>query len=248
MAHVQRLRLERAASWLVYTDFPVIDAALGGGYESREGFTRIFHARFGCTPREFRRRARDLIRQMPFPCPPELGPPYEMTLPPMRLAAWPHCGSALGAATAWLKLGAWGRKTGLLTPHTLAVSVLLDDEGVTPSPFSRTDAALVMEPGWSLPADLSLPFDYDLPGGRHLVVPYEGVFDRLVGAWNYLAFRWFPRSGLALRNTRMLMLHDPHDVPTQPKDLCQILCARILRCRLCIPVDSVPGRGLPPIH
>ena len=136
----------------------------------------------------------------------------------------------------------------MLTPHTLAVSVLFDDEGVTPSPFSRTDAALVMVPGASLPEDTPMPFVYDLPSGRHLVVPYAGTFDHLVKAWDFLAFRWFPRSGLALRNARMLMLHDPHDVPTHPKDLCRILRARILRCRLCIPVDSVPGRGLPPIH
>ena len=247
-AHVHRLRLERAAAWLAYTQLPTIQAALNGVYESREGFTRAFHVHFGCTPREFRQRVRDMAAQTPARCPGELGAPYETTLPPLRLAAWPHRGSAFGAATAWLKLGAWGARTGVLTPHAFAITVLHDDDGIVPSDFARTDAALALGPSQEPPSGGGLPFVYELEGGRHVAIPYEGSFGALERAWDYVAFRWFPASGFSLRSTRMLMLHDPHDVPTTPQQRVHLLLSRTLRCRLCIPIDSVPGRGIPPIH
>ena len=247
-AHVHRLRLERAAAWLAYTQLPTIEAALNGVYESREGFARAFHAHFGCTPGGFRQRIRSRAAQTSASRPRELGAPYETTLPPLRLAAWPHRGDAFGCAVSWLKLGAWGARTGALTPHTFAITVLHDDDGIVPSDFARTDAALALGPKQELPPGGVLPFVYELEGGRHVAIPYEGSFGALDRAWDYVAFRWVPASGFSLRSTRMLLLHDPHDVPATPQQLVHLLLSRTLRCRLCIPVDSVPGRGIPPIH
>jgi AraC family transcriptional regulator len=58
--HVRRLRLERAAQRLRHADLPVTRVAFEAGYETHEAFTRAFHARFGASPSEFRRRHRDL--------------------------------------------------------------------------------------------------------------------------------------------------------------------------------------------
>ena len=246
-AHIQRLRLERAAAWLVYTRLPTIDVALNNAYDSREGFTRAFHAHFGLSPGEFRKRARTAAAQAAAFPPGELGAPYETTLPPMRLAAWPHRGDAFGCARAWLKLGTWGVKAGVLSSHAFALTVLHDDDDLVRSGFSRADAALALKPTQELPSADGLPFVYEFEGGRHVAIPYEGSFEALDRAWSFVAYRWLPTSGLALRSTRMLMLHDPHDVPTTPQQLVHLLLAHTLRCRLCIPVDSVPGPGLPPI-
>lgn len=246
--HVLRLRLERAAVWLAYSEFPVIDAAMAGCYDSREAFTRMFHARFGCTPGAFRLRLHQMREHMPQKPPSEVGVPYETTLPPMRVAAWPHLGRSAQGPAVWLKLGRWARENGLLTRHTLPVSVLYDDESITPSERLRLDAAIVLDPDCRIPEDAAPPFSMTLLGGRHAILPYEGPLYRLGASWDWFTFRWFPNSGLALRDMRMLMLHDPHDVPVCACDYFPVIMGKPLRCRLCIPVDKIPAPGLPPFH
>ena len=54
--HVGEIRLTRIGGELVDTDRPVTEIALAGGYQSLAHFNRAFRARFGCTPREYRRR------------------------------------------------------------------------------------------------------------------------------------------------------------------------------------------------
>src|SRR5205085_6955962 len=54
MEHVRRLRLERAAHRLKFTDQPVTRIAFDAGYEAHEAFTRAFGAMFGTAPSQFR--------------------------------------------------------------------------------------------------------------------------------------------------------------------------------------------------
>ncbi len=54
--YTRRLQLECAALALVSSDRTVLDVALDVGFESHEGFTRVFSGQFGLPPMEFRRR------------------------------------------------------------------------------------------------------------------------------------------------------------------------------------------------
>jgi AraC family transcriptional regulator len=53
-AHVERLRLEKAAYKLCITSEPVIDVALSVGFRNHETFSRAFRRRFGVAPQSFR--------------------------------------------------------------------------------------------------------------------------------------------------------------------------------------------------
>ena len=62
----RRVRLQRAAASLLVTNKSVLDVALEAGFESHEGFTRAFRARFDVSPREFREQRSvfdQLVRQ-----------------------------------------------------------------------------------------------------------------------------------------------------------------------------------------
>src|SRR5580704_17212537 len=48
--HIRRLRLERAAHRLKFTDLPVTRIAFEAGYETHEAFTRAFGSMFGLAP------------------------------------------------------------------------------------------------------------------------------------------------------------------------------------------------------
>lgn len=52
----RRLQLESAALALITTTASVLDIALDAGFESHEGFTRVFATHFGAPPKEFRQR------------------------------------------------------------------------------------------------------------------------------------------------------------------------------------------------
>lgn len=85
------------------------------------------------------------------------------------------------------------------------------------------------------PATLGKPYEFALPPMRLV-------------AWDWFALRWFPASGHALRDSRLLMLPDPVDVPTRFRDYCSLVTGRAIHCRLCIPIDHFPALGLPPIQ
>lgn len=55
--HVERLRLERAASQLLLREATVLDIALDNGFGSHETFTRAFGRHFGMTPSAWRERS-----------------------------------------------------------------------------------------------------------------------------------------------------------------------------------------------
>jgi AraC family transcriptional regulator len=57
-AHVQRVRLERAALRVAVGEEAIIDIALAVGYRNHETFTRAFRRIFGMTPAAYRRAAR----------------------------------------------------------------------------------------------------------------------------------------------------------------------------------------------
>lgn len=60
LQHRQRVRLQRAAAALVTTRKSVLDVALEAGFESHEGFSRAFRARFGLAPKKFREQCGQL--------------------------------------------------------------------------------------------------------------------------------------------------------------------------------------------
>ena len=60
-AYVNERRMRHAASLLSNTDLTVHEVAVGCGLENMTHFYRLFSTRFGCTPKEYRARARDAV-------------------------------------------------------------------------------------------------------------------------------------------------------------------------------------------
>jgi AraC family transcriptional regulator len=56
--YLRRRRLERAARLLRETEDSVTEICLDSGFESPGSFSTLFRARFGASPREFRRLAK----------------------------------------------------------------------------------------------------------------------------------------------------------------------------------------------
>ncbi len=58
--YIRKRRLTRAVHDLLYGATPVIQIAVGAGYDTQESFTRAFKAMFGVAPATLRKKPRDL--------------------------------------------------------------------------------------------------------------------------------------------------------------------------------------------
>ncbi len=56
--YVRTHRLHLASQRLLESDEPIVDIAYGLGFSTPSHFGEVFHQRFGLTPREYRRSAR----------------------------------------------------------------------------------------------------------------------------------------------------------------------------------------------
>lgn len=56
--YLSRLRLDKAIKYLNNTDMPIVDVAIGCGFNNRQSFYKAFQKYQGCSAREYRKRVR----------------------------------------------------------------------------------------------------------------------------------------------------------------------------------------------
>jgi AraC family transcriptional regulator len=186
--HVERLRLERAASQLLLRKPNVLEVALDNGFASHEVFTRAFSRRFGVPPREWRERstAGGLGQHGREPGLSEsaAGASVSTTrivdMRPIRIAFLRNIGPYDEIDTTM-----WGRIRERLAEvgHStdgLPVGLGHDDPWITPPERLRYDA------GWTIDEDLPPECglgQQTVPGGSYASTTYVGPFDRIGEAY-----------------------------------------------------------------
>ena len=213
-AYVKRLRLERAAFALNYTDRTVTDVALDAGYESHEAFTRAFRGRFGCAPRDFRssptgQRSRAFVPDEPA-CDVEVRTSDELRVAYVRsVGPWESIAAAFETLYGFL-----GRKGIAVEGGALGISY--DDPVVTDPAKLRFDAAAPVSADVEGEGEVKVR---TIAGGPHAVTRYRGPYMEMHASYVELVGRWFPRSGHEPADAGCLefYLNDPHSTP--PEDL-----------------------------
>ncbi|MEM1184762.1 MAG: AraC family transcriptional regulator [Planctomycetota bacterium] len=172
-AHARRLRLERAASRLVGGDDEIVRVALDAGFESHEGFTRAFKARFGVAPSVFREERRSVIAERA-----KEVMAMELRIErrePCRIAFVRHEGPYGEVGTAWATLMKWGwTKMMFGKPDTFGLC--FDDPDVTPAERLRYEACMVVDAKAKVKGEVR---SKDLAGGTYAVGVHEGSFETI---------------------------------------------------------------------
>lgn len=196
--YVRRLRLERAAGRLQQGAGPIIDIALEAGYESHEGFTRAFHARFGESPAEFR----------------EAQSVHLLRLPARWAVAARHTGPYAEVGEAWQRLFALAGPARLLGPGLEYFGIVHDDPDSTEPAAQRYDAALKVKPGTPPPAGLDL---IELPEREFAVLRHTGPYHLLGLTYARLCGEWLPQSGREAAWTASIEYYrnDPRTMPPE---------------------------------
>ena len=218
----RRIRLYRAACWLVQSDKTVDQIAREVGIPNRQSFARIFKEGFGLTPGQFRKRGQ-LRAQTPKKDRKD-DPMFDVTIsemPAKRLAALPHTGPYLEVGKTFEKLGTIAASRGLW-PNVRGMSGLYYDD---PNAVAAKD--LRSHAGLSVTDDLEMPDDLEeiaVSGGRFAVLEFKGPYSGLKAAYDYLYGAWLPNSGEEPRDAPAMenYLNAPQD--TAPEDLVTQIC------------------------
>jgi AraC family transcriptional regulator len=231
--HIRRLRLERAAHRLKFSDLTVTRIAFEAGYEAHEAFTRAFASLFGMAPSLF----RETHRVLPFP-PVSSGIHFspdsrladfqtlraggrELTvsirpMPGVNIAFMRHVGPYDRVGETWSKLFAWAGPRGLLGPHTKVVGVVHDDPEVTPPERIRYDAGLIVNRNLQPEGEIGVQ---EIGGGEYAVAGHRGPYIGLGETYAKLCGQWLPAAGREPRSAPALEFYCNSPQNTSPQDL-----------------------------
>jgi AraC family transcriptional regulator len=242
--HVRRLRLERAAHRLIFTNQQIIRIALDAGYETHESFTRAFGQKFGESPSQF----REIHRPPPFPPSPSGvhyvadgalddfqpaktdGPILEVrieSIEPMRVAFIRHVGCYEEIGTTWERFMQWAARKGMLRPGQIALGIVHDDPVVTPSDRIRYDACLVVCEDFQGSGDVGVQ---QISGGEYAIITHKGPHERLGETYDRFFGTWVPDSGRELRWEPAFEVYRNSPQDTRPDDLLTYIYVPLAPC------------------
>lgn len=183
--YVRRLRMERAARRLKGGADAVVDVALDAGFDSHEGFTRAFHARFGQPPSAWREaHAARAEGAAPVAC--------VVKQPARRAVFVRHTGPYGEVAKAWTRLFEVAGRAGLFGPGMEMFGISHDDPEITEPAKLRYDAAITLGREFAGEGDVGV---MELPAREYATCRHVGPYSLLGETYAALCGQWLPWSG-----------------------------------------------------
>lgn len=200
-AHVERVRLERAAYRLAVTDESVLDIALAIGFQSHETFSRAFKRRYATTPSAWRRESikgqREWLenQERKEREGSQLGEVCFVTLKPLTLLAMRRFGKYgtfgmpdfAGGPSEWSPLldVARRRKLGF---RKLGMIFSYDNPGLTPPHLQSLDACVPLLEVDGAPTRGNVR-RLEFAGGLYGAIEHRGPVRTLENAYRTLAYK-----------------------------------------------------------
>lgn len=225
LAHIRRLRLEKAAWRILFLDQTVTEVAALAGYSSSAAFTRAFRGQFGTTPRKFVRdvvnvRSSNGTGMGALPA----GPDYRR-LPVFNVVGVKRMGPYQRAPwEAWDALRRHLQHAGQGDGAWMRIGIPLDWPELTRVDRRRYEACVVAD----LAPDGEM-FRKQVGGGTFAVFTHRGPYQELQAAQEAIYWHWNPNGGVRLRDAPAFHIYkDVDDRNTDP--------ARLVT-EICVPVD-----------
>lgn len=212
----RRLRLEAAARRLRHSSASVTTIAFDAGFDSHEGFTRAFKARFGLAPSVWRAQPSPRMQAIERA---ELAlPDVEIrTRSAARMVSLRHQGDFSDVAAVWQRFIGLAMRAGLYSGREQLVGCYPDDPEVTPAGKVRFDVGLLID--GPLRAQVPPLQVTDLPGGRWAVAVHSGSYDTLDQTYLQLIGGYFTQQGLGLADRPCIEVYRNTPVDTAEADL-----------------------------
>ena len=210
MSYATRLKLERAASEVMYAQKSMIEIALDAGYQTPTGFLKAFKARFGTTPTAYQKSSLKLtnyykdtkmnsieIREreaVDVVFVRELGN-YEKSSD----IAWKRLSQKLNDLEEKFEKNPPSMHLQITQKHCEALGICHDDPQITDEANIRYDAALAC--GTAEVNELK-KYDFEtktVVGGKYAVISYMGNYNVAEEAWGAL-YTWIDKGDYTFRD------------------------------------------------
>ena len=217
--HLRRLRLERAASRLLFTKHPVTEIGYEAGYGTPAAFAKAFRTYFSLTPSEFRERGVAPEKSSDLPINKEkkmkcdireLGPQDVYFV--RKQGTYSEC-----APEAWGGIMKFAYSNRIMKKETLMYGVCHDNPDITAGERLRYDACITYSGDIKPEGEVGMQ---TLAGGRYAVFLHKGPYENFKDTYAHIFNTWLPQSGEELRNTpcfERYLNRDPRK--TKPENL-----------------------------
>ena len=229
-SYIIRVRLDTAASLLIYSTETITEIAYRIGYDTPAALTKAFQKRFGTSPSDYRQNKGSLklteclTSNVNF---------KKMNLKPKirEIKSIPvvyvHCiGDYNNVGPAWEKLAKFMKEKKLFSFGTDFIGVSYDDPSVTETEKLRYDACVSVRKEVKPEGEIGYKV---LEGGMFAVILHKGPYADLSRTYDQIYLNWLPESGYELRDNPPMefYLNDPDS--TKPENL---------KTDICIPVKE----------
>ncbi|MEO9803638.1 MAG: AraC family transcriptional regulator [Reichenbachiella sp.] len=152
--YIKRLRLEKAAQYLKYSDMGVAEIAYEIGFEERAAFNKAFKNKYGCSPSSFRKSGeamREMIQQSLLPAEGTERQRLQFEieyLPDFEFIFLEYRGDYKDFASidhTWGQLVNYATEQQLLSNQSIFMTEIIDDAEISDHINSRYNQALILE-------------------------------------------------------------------------------------------------------
>lgn len=216
-ATVKRLRLDRAAAYLVQTSLSVEEIAKKSGYGDLSSFTRIFKSIYGLPPAQYRRQGSHTLFH------PQSKEGFKTmysvtirTFPEMEAITVSHQGPYLEINRAYERLFGWLAARNAIPEDLRMIALFYDDAALVPAGQLHSRAGIVTAKNIPIEAPLERIL---IAGGDYAILRHKGPYADMKPAYEWFYGRWLAQSGRELADQPGLeeYLNTPQN--TKPTDL-----------------------------
>jgi AraC family transcriptional regulator len=215
-ATVKRLRLHRAAGYLVQTSMSIAEIAKQTGHRSVQAFTRVFKTEYGLPPAYYR-EVGSHTRFTTAPASERLHHEVKLLeVKPMRGVGVEHRGSYLMIGRAFNTLYRWAQARNTTGEIRQVIGIYDDDPFAIPEKLLRSRACLMFDHEVKLEPPLS---HVEIAGGLCAVLRHQGPYADMRLAYQWLYGQWLPHSGYLVADAPVFEVYLNHPRDTMPADL-----------------------------
>lgn len=198
-AYVRRLRLERAAGQLLYSDGRITDVALDANYDTPSAFTKAFKKIMGCSPAHYRVTASlTYTKQKDF----EMNPTIHIIEDQSVLSVRKTGSYPTSAPAAWKALKTFVDSKGLNCKSMKYFGIYHDNPEITAEENIRSEACCTAPS--TIPEEGKVVRKV-IQGGRYATFEHKGPLSDLDKTFDGIFGNWYPQSGETLADRPCLI-------------------------------------------
>lgn len=139
-----------------------------------------------------------------------------ITLNDIHIAYISHTGSYMEIGSAFERIIGWAATNGYMNEHTMTLGRYYDDPHSVETDQLRSEACVEIPAGIETGEDIKRAV---IPGGLYAKTRFQGPYDQLIKAYDFLYGTWMPGSGKDVGDSPCVEVYLNNPGDTAPQDL-----------------------------